>query len=191
MNPYDNARLTEARGMAVLEPFLSSRADGRLVMLEHGPLARALQESTGDAIFQFPGGRVYSVEVKVEEENKYGNIFAETWSNRNLEDRNNHAKLGSNPGWFVKLRADLLFYYFLSSDDLYVFDFFKLQRWAFGSGDTPGRLYDFREKRQRVRLQANDTWGRCVPIADLASEVGYRLINPKQLPLFTEMDAIE
>jgi hypothetical protein len=181
MNAFGNARLVEAKGMSALAPFLREQSNGALIVLEKGPLARALQETIGDCIFQMPEGRAWSVEIKVEEDDKYGNLFLETWSNRNLEHRDSHIARGSNPGWFLKCQADLLFYYFVMQDKLYVFDLFKLKRWAF----REGRIYsaEFKEKLQGKRLQQNDTWGRCVPIAILAREVGYRLLYPQQLPL--------
>jgi hypothetical protein len=191
MNAFDKlCRPIELQGMAILEPFLRQRADGALVVLDKGPLARALQESTGDAIVQMPNRTAYAVEIKIETENKYGNAFLETWSNKNLRNRDNHARLGSNPGWMFKLKADLLFYYFLKNDELFVFDFFKLKRWAFGGaeGNERGRIYDFPEKTQSKYTQLNDTWGRCVPFDVLRKEVGYAVIHPTQLALFAEMN---
>jgi hypothetical protein len=178
MGAFDNARLVEARGMAILGPFLDETADGRLVLLTKGPLARALQETVGDAIFQATDGRAWSVEIKVEQIHT-GNLFLESWSNRNLEDRARHVAVGSNPGWLAKLRSDLLLYYFLDADRLYAFDLFKLKRWAFDEW----AITKFPEKQQRSREQMNDTRGWCVPLVVLAREVGYRLVHPKQLSL--------
>lgn len=188
MNGFYNARLTEAKGMTILSPFLAEKSDGHLVLLEKGPLARALQETLGDGIFQAPTGRAWSVEIKVEEDDLYGNLFLEMWSNRNLEHRERHIEFGSNVGWMQKLRADLLLYYFLNPDKLYVLDLFRLQQWAFGSKLTgqPGRIYAFPEKPQSKRSQANDTWGRCVPLTVLAKEVRYKLFYPRQLSLLPE-----
>jgi hypothetical protein len=190
-NGFQGARAIEAKGMAVLEPFLMEKSDGRLVLLEKGPLARVLQESLGDGILQAgAGGRSWSVEIKVEQTDS-PNLFLETWSNRNLESRESHIERGSTPGWMLKLRADLLLYYFLDSDRLYVFDLFRLQRWAFGhkASARDGQIYRFPEKLQGRWQQLNDTWGRCVPLTVLRDEVGYRLVNPRQLPLFPEEDA--
>lgn len=179
MNAFSNARLIEAKGMAVLGPFLDETAGRRLILLSKGPLARALQQTVGDAVFQLPNGRVWSVEIKIEQR-ETGNLFLESWSNRNLEDRDRQVAVGSNPGWLIKLRADLLFYYFLDCDKLFVFDLFKLKRWAF----EEWRIVRFPERQQRSREQLNDTRGWCVPLSVLAREVGYRLIYPKQLALF-------
>lgn len=179
MNAFDSARLVEAEGIAILRPFLDERANGRLIMLDKGPLARALQQTTGDAIFQCPKGRAWSVEIKTEKEHT-GNLFLESWSNRNLENADSHAERGSTLGWFLTNRADLLMYYFLGTDQLYVLDFFKLKRWAF----TGWRILRYPERQQRRSEQLNDSWGWCVPIADLDYVLGersFRVLNPKKL----------
>lgn len=185
MDAFARACSVETRGRSVLEPFLLAKADGRFVLFDKGPMAKALQETVGDGVFSIAGDREYFVEIKTEQKHT-GNLFLETWSNRNLKDRDNHAALGSNPGWLMKLRADLLLYYFLDNDHLYVFDLFKLKRWAFvqpGQSGHDGRVYDYREVEQGTHLQRNDTRGRIVPISDLAVEPGYRLLHPRQMPL--------
>jgi hypothetical protein len=92
-------------------------------------------------------------------------------SNRNLEDKASHAKLGSALGWLLKTRADLLLYYFLDTDDLVTLPVFRLKQWAFGSGDEGG-IYRRPEKRQGRCAQSKDSWGRCVPVDLLEAEVG-------------------
>lgn len=176
--------------MAILSPFLEERADGRLVILNKGPLARALQEEVGDMIFTAKDGSARSVEVKIEQVHT-GNLFLETWSNKNLDSRESHASRGSTLGWMYKVKADLLFYYFLPNDKLYVFDFFVLKRWAFGCDGREGRRREYKEVMQKVHTQMNDTWGCLVPIEDLGRELrreggswGYRLFYPKQLEFF-------
>jgi hypothetical protein len=182
MNPFVQACSVETQGRVILEPFLLEKSDGRFVLFDKGPLAKALQETSGDGVFSIKGDREYFVEMKVEEEHT-GNLFLETWSNRNLKDRDNHARLGSNPGWLHKQVADLLLYYFLDTDRLYIFDLFKLKRWAFvapGKNGHPGRIWDYPEREQRRRNQRNDTHGRLVPLTDLVVEPGYRLVSVKQ-----------
>jgi hypothetical protein len=179
MNAFGRTRLVEAAGLAILGPFLDAKADGRLVMLDKGPLARALQETTGDAIFQGPEGRAWSVEIKTEEEHT-GNLFLESWSNRNLDSPDAHMTIGPTPGWFLKLKADLLMYYFLDTDNLYVLDFFKLKQWAF----REWRIARYPERPQGKRVQMNDSWGWCVPVSVLERALGpryFRVLNPKQL----------
>ena len=181
---FQRAQGVERQAWHALEPFLKERSDGRFVLCNKGPMARHLQQVTGDAIFN-ADDRMWSVEIKAEKKHT-GNLFLETWSNRNLEDRNSHASRGMNPGWMCKIRADLLWYYFLDVDKLYIFDFFKLKRWAYGCGDKKPRLFDFPEKRQEAYDQLNDTLGRVVPIDTLSEEIGFRLVRPRQIPLFHE-----
>jgi hypothetical protein len=179
MNAFGRTRLVEAKGIAILRPYLDAQADGRLVMLDKGPLARALQETTGDCIFQCPKGRAWSVEIKVEQE-ETGNLFLESWSNRNLYDASQHIALGSNPGWFFKLRADLLLYYFLDTDTLFVLDFLRLKRWAF----LDWRIARYPERPQSKYPQPNDAFGWCVPVEVLERALGprhFRVLNPKKI----------
>lgn len=183
MSEFDDARKIEAQAMSVLLPFLEEHSSRGLVLTSRGTLARHLQLIAGDVLYNDENDRMWSVEVKCEEEQKYGNLFLETWSNRNLECRHSHAERGSNQGWLHHCRADILFYYFLSTDELYVLSLFRLKRWAFGFGDTPGRIYGYPERRQDKRAQRNDTWGRCVPIVDLERALGgaMKKCNPRGL----------
>ena len=184
MTSIDKTRAVEAQSLAILMPYLLEQSDGRLVVTDKGHLSRFLQETVGDVLMNVPhNGKLWSAELKAEVSNAHGNFFFETWSNRNLEDRASHAMRGSNVGWMFKLRADLYLHHFIEDDDLYIFDFFKLKRWAFGANDQPGRLYDFKEKRQSKYAQPNDTWGRCVPIAEVCRALKPRLIHPRRLML--------
>lgn len=186
MNAFEQARTVEAKAMAVILPFVKERAhDGQYIVTSKGRLAPYLQEVVGDLAFNSDRETVWTVEVKAERRHT-GNLFLELWSNRNLDDRQSHAMRGSNPGWMVKLRADLLFYYFLDTDQLYIFDFFRLKRWAFGYADRQPRLPSFGLKRQAAYDQANDTCGHIVSLDVLHREVGYRLVYPKQLPLLPD-----
>ncbi len=190
MNSFDKGRVVEARSFAILMPYLLEESGGRLVITNKGRLAPFLQETVGDLVMNMPSdGRMWSVECKAELENKWGRFFFETWSNRNLEDRDSHSYRGSTVGWLAKLRADLLFYHFIGSDELYIFDFFKLKCWAFGSGEDAGHLYQYKERRQSKYPQPNDTWGRCVPILDIKRDLNPKLIHPRQLTLFKESAA--
>jgi hypothetical protein len=181
MSAFNQARAVEAKGLAILLPMIEERAyDGRFVLCNKGPLSKRLQETVGDVIFNSDKDRVWTVEIKIEQ-TFTGNLFLETWSNKNLDDRLNHAEHGSNPGWLIKLVSDLLFYYFIDTDDLFIIDVFKLQQWAFGSGQTPGRIYQYREVKQGKFNQKNDTWGRLVPLQIIEKNVGFRLIHPLAL----------
>jgi hypothetical protein len=182
MNGFAAACKVEAQAMSLLLPYLEERADdGRLVICNKGPLAKFLQETAGDVIINL-NERIYSVEIKAEEKHT-GNFFLETWSNKNLNDRNSHAERGSNPGWLSKLRSDLLMYYFLDKDILYIVDMFSLQQWAFGGGGSPASIYKFNEVPQGKYSQANDTWGRIVPIRTIYEEVGLKWCYLRQLEL--------
>lgn len=171
MNAFDSARGVEARAMTVLLPYLQEVSEGRLVLTSKGTLARWLQESVGDALLM-TGDEVKAVELKAEQKST-GNVFLETWSNRNLERRADHAERGQNPGWLTKIRADLLLYYFIDRDWLYSFDVFELKRWFYGQGDGSGVWGSgrFRERCQRRYTQANDTWGVVVPLRTLHEEL--------------------
>lgn len=188
MSAFATASLVESKAFARLEPFLEEASGGRLVVTNKGRLAPFIQEVVGDVVYNDRDGRMWAVEIKAEEENRYDNLFLETWSNRNLEDAASHARRGSNPGWLAKVQADLLFYYFIGCDSLYVLNVLGLKRWAFGQGDTKGRIYEFPEKRQGKYEQMNDTWGRCVPIRVLLAEVRPmpKLLHPRQLNFWPE-----
>jgi hypothetical protein len=186
MNAFQGASLIEARGMAVLLPYIEEKAyQGRFVRTCKGPLARFLQEELGDVLVNTSEDTLYSAEIKVEQRHT-GRLFLETWSNRNLDHQASHAERGSNPGWMLKLRADVLLYYFLDTDDLYTIPMFRLKRWAFGTGDQRGRIYDFPEKPQSRYRQMNDTWGRVVDVAILMREAGIRHTKVRQLTMWSE-----
>jgi hypothetical protein len=170
--------------MAVLLPFLRRRAhDGQLVVTSKGHLARHLQETVGDVIINTGAETLWTCEIKAEQR-ATGNFFIETWSNKNLSDRASHAERGSNRGWLDKLRADILLYYFIDADELYAINLFRLQQWAFTAGPRGGGCLErYREVRQSRYQQANDTWGRLVPIEDIRREVGFRKISPRRIEL--------
>lgn len=170
MNAFDMARTVEARALARLLPFVDEQSNGHYVLTDKGRLAPLLQQVVGDVMFNDRKSRVWALELKAEQRHT-GNLFLETWSNRNLDDPASHAMRGSNSGWLWKLQADLLFYYFLDADKLYVADVFALKRWAFGHDGAKGRLYDFPEHRQARYEQANDTHGRLVPVSVLRAEM--------------------
>lgn len=158
MNAFAAAKGVEARSMEILRPYVRARAwNGQYVTTAKGPLARDLQKSVGDMMFNSDAETVYGVEVKAEADCRHGNFFLETWSNRQR----------FTPGWMLNLNTDLLLYHFLAEDLLYRVPFEKLRKWAFHEG----RIYDFPEKPQHKYQQLNDTWGRCVPIAVLEVEL--------------------
>lgn len=182
MNAFNEASLVEHRGLAVLLPYITERAhEGRVVSASKGPLARTLQRSYGDLFMNTDADTIRGLEIKVER-SWTGNLFLETWSNRNLEDRDSHHERGSTPGWLVTSRADLVLFYFLDTDDLVTVPMLRLKRWAFGSGPQGG-VYAWPEKQQGRYAQRNDTWGRCVPVEHLEREVGAKRSQVRQLSL--------
>lgn len=187
MNAYDGGRMVEARGMARLIPFLEEQSGGRLVLTDKGRLGPMLQQIVGDVLFNSrESGKVFGVEVKVEER-WTGNLFLEVWSNRNLDNRDSHARLGSNPGWMLKLQSDLLFYYFLDADRLVVLDVFALKRWAFGRDGQGGHIHEHRQAVQTKRAQMNSTVGHVVPVKTLIDEMEtrVRVLNVAQLDMLS------
>jgi hypothetical protein len=175
LNAFDDARTVELAGKDDLIQFLDNQAcNSRVVITDKGPLAKFLQETVGDAIMNDRQMLTWGVEFKIEQRHT-GNLFLETWSNLNRR----------NPGWMLKLNTDILLYYFLDAGVLYSIGFQRLVKWAFGDSDkfqngervqrrSPGRIYEFPEKRQGKRDQLNDTWGRLVPVAVLKNEVGIK-----------------
>jgi hypothetical protein len=158
MNAFEAGKSVEQRSREILHPFIQQRAfNGQFVVTSKGPLARELQRSVGDLLYNTDAETVYSAEMKAEEENKWGRFFLEMWSNREW----------FTPGWMIYLKTDLLLYHFLKEDLLYPIPFMALRKWAFHRG----RIYAFPERQQSKYKQANDTWGRCVPIEILVREL--------------------
>ena len=162
MTAFAEAQAIGARGTRDVIRFLDGLLfEGRYVVTDKGPLSQFLQHSVGDALYNSPDGRIWGVEVKTERRTT-GNMFLETWSNRT---RLTH-------GWLHTLTADVLAYMFLDTRVLCLVPMKPLQQWAFGTGEGPGHLYQYPEKKQRIFDQLNDTWGRCVPIDVIARDVG-------------------
>lgn len=173
MTAFDNCRTLEAKAITRLLPWLEKH-HGPSLLTGNGTLGPLLQKTVGDLLFRDARtGRLQAVELKAEAK-WTGNLFLELWSNRNLNNRDEHALLGSTPGWLVTLRADWLFYYFEDVDRLVVLDVFALKQWAFGTQDGDGRLWAFRVAVQAKRQQANDTVGHLVPVTKLCDELDGR-----------------
>jgi len=172
MNAFADACRVEDQSWAVLKHFVASAAlEGRYVTTNKGRLARELQKSVGDVLMNRHNGDVVAIEIKAEESNQHGNLFIETWSNKSR----------FTLGWVYTLNADILLYHFIAQDELYVIDFQKLRTWLFADRDGKPNIDRYREAAQAKRDQLNDTWGRCVRIADIKQHVGFRLERPAQL----------
>jgi hypothetical protein len=167
MNAFREAQKIEAKGLEELLPFLKQKAfEGRFVLTAKGELSKELQKTVGDVLLNKESDpeRVWGIEIKTEAENKHGNLFIETWSNRKR----------FTPGWIYMLNTDILLYYFQKEKYLLSIPFMNLKRWAFieSTGwELPGRLWEFPEKPQAKYKQLNDTWGRCVPIEIIRAEI--------------------
>jgi hypothetical protein len=164
---FDDCRIIEAHGLKDVVDFVArSASTSRFVLTDKGPLSKVLQTTAGDIIANGIDDQVWGIEVKVEQENRTGNFFLETWSN--LSPGRIKA------GWMKTLQSDLLFYYFMAQRDLFCIDFHKLQRWAFVPNDRGrARIHDFPERLQSRHDQLNRTYGACVPIEIVHAEVGF------------------
>ncbi len=154
MSAFSNASKVEAEGQRILAPWLRNRFEH--VVFNSGGARHLELQKICDA-FASPIGTesVVTIELKVEEENKTGNLYLESFSNKSK----------CNPGWMFKSEAELLVYYFLRSDECYTLKMQRLRRWAF-SQETEGfwNISSYPEREQKKREQKNDTWGWCVPI---------------------------
>ncbi|HUE15083.1 MAG TPA: hypothetical protein VMR25_13010, partial [Planctomycetaceae bacterium] len=132
MSAFHQCKQVEAESFRQLEPLIERRAlRGRFVTTAKGRLAADLQKKYGDLLMNRPNGEICAVEIKAEQEEKYGNFFFEEWSNRSRQ----------TPGWMRTLDVDWLLYHFLrdassSTGILYCIPFPDLQRWAY---ETPSR----------------------------------------------------
>ena len=165
MSSFHDCRKLENKSIEILKPFLSEVFEGSLALTSGSRLAIDLQKLCGDAIGEH-NGKMVAVEFKAEEKVS-NNLFIETWSNKSRH----------TTGWIYNLQSDYLVYHFVSVGKVYVCPMKRLKEFCFdhisGLTKTPGRLNDYPEKRQRKHSQANDTWGRLIPIHDL---LGYRAV---------------
>lgn len=180
ISAFENCQSIERKSRAILEPMLEEATDGRFVYTDKGRLAVEFQKKYGDVLIQEKKNNgMWSVEMKAEMRPS-PNLFLEHWSNGKRY----------TPGWMVTLEADLLFYHFIESDELYIVKLYQLKRWYhFGEGFktingirgecqyTPG-FQKFPLKKQGKYQQMNDTWGICVPVEIIEKEVGLKKINP-------------
>lgn len=183
MSAFDHCSKLAARSLQSLGPLLLE-TQGRYVLTDKGRHSKFFQETFGDLLFNDLKGRMYVVELKAEE-TWTGNLFLETWSNFTFNNKESHFRYGPNPGWLLKLNADLLFYHFLNEDRVVIMSMPELQRWAFmaesknmsepdARGERRpliGRVWDFRQRAQRKHEQGNLTIGALVPVSVLEKEM--------------------
>jgi hypothetical protein len=185
VNAFELGKNVEQKSRMILEPLLEQTTDGRFVYTDKGRLAVEFQKKYGDVLIQEKKtSAMWSIEVKAEEKSS-PNLFLEVWSNGERY----------NPGWMTTCEADLLFYHFIESDELYISKLPILKKWFhFGKGFKginefqyePG-YKRFSMKMQKKYQQKNDTWGICVPVGVIEKEVGIKKINP--LGLFDMKEA--
>ena len=168
MNSFTECQKIETMGYELIIPYLKLNFDEYVYVNteERNELMLAFQQNFGDLIAK-KNKALYFIDLKTESEDKYGNLFLETWSNKKRK----------TPGWFVPdvgVKADFVYYIFLKQKTLYILDLPKLRRWAFEDRN----IERYPEKMQMKYNQLNDTWGRCVKIADLIKE---KLCQPIKL----------
>jgi len=164
---YDCLQI-EDQGYELIRPYLKKNFDEFVYVQgkRRADFLKAFQINYGDLIAKKNNELVF-IDLKTETQNKYGNFFLETWSN----------KARGKPGWFMPeggVRADYLYYIFLDQkNSFYIIDLPKARTWAFADN----RLHNYPEKRQNKYDQLNDTWGRCVKINDaIASGIAAEII---------------
>jgi hypothetical protein len=169
MNSYARANGVAAESWKILQPLIESRAyEGRYVVTAKGRLAKELQCSVGDLLFNSDAETVWGVELKAERRASR-NFFLEVWSNRKT----------FRPGWMWTLNTDLLLYHFIEPDDLYCIDFRRLKQWFHGCdhlGRPPSSQYDY--AIQSEYAQQNETVGALVRIAAVEEAIGFDLLHP-------------
>lgn len=157
-NAYDAGRAIEKLGEADLLPYMERVWPKCIYYPTHHHVL--VQKIYGDVLVKWKKAGRY-VEFKIEQANDHDNFYIEMWSN----------KARRTWGWFHYCWADWMWYYFLKERQLYIFTMTALREWA----RINHRLLDFPEKPQGKRVQRNDTWGHCVPIAVLQKELpGFR-----------------
>lgn len=163
MNPFEEASGIENEALQILIPYCVSFCESKnQIVSTTGQLFA--QKFVGDLVAKFKStDKAKSIEVKSEARNRYGNLFLESWSNKSMWSL----------GWLYTSQADLLWYYFVEDDELYVVRVEELRRWCFGFNGE-GNVYRYDEKPQSKYTQRNDTWGWCVPIADLSGVSSFK-----------------
>ncbi len=172
MSAFDAASKVEARSWEILRPFVEVRSfDGRYVRTAKGRLARELQRTVGDVLYNHDDETVWSIEIKAEEKFT-GNLFIERWSNRSR----------FTPGWLETLNCDLLLYHFLGNDSLYGYNFYKLRQWFYwGENGRHPAAHNYPQVKQRKYSQLNDTWGYLVPIDAIPKATAVGSWHPERM----------
>lgn len=171
---YRTSVEVEVEARKRVRPLLEERSDGRLTFTHKGLLAREIQRICGDAILTNKDTQnMETVEIKgvdayyepgrddeqSRRERRYGSMFLEVWSNRNLENKRSYYERGMTAGWMQTLRCDYLLYVYLRNNVMWAIPWWTLMRWAW----RDNRLMKFPMTDQKDCDQLNDTWGVLVP----------------------------
>jgi hypothetical protein len=165
--PSVMAVLRAARGEGVRIEETARRAGGAI-----RPADKAIQKRVGDftEVRMDDGAIVAYHEAKIEKEKRAGNLFIETWSNFSPEGER------AKEGWFTSCQADVLWYGFIDTLELFEIPWPALQTWLLAPHPTRAhplgvgklaRIDTYRERAQTQVRQRNTTVGRLVPLADL------------------------
>jgi hypothetical protein len=165
VNAFIEASKIEALAIGEILPWLQKSCE----RIEEVGDRLYLQKLFGDFFGRTRRGFEFTLELKVEESDRYGNFFFEVFSNKRWR----------TTGWFPQLQSDWLLYYFYAEKRMYVINVKELHRWAYYDASklkhgSAGRLSDFPEKAQAKYDQLNDTSGICVPIRTIREEVGFQ-----------------
>lgn len=142
---YQTALQTELEGSTIIADFIRLRTGNQ-------PLAitdREQQKTIGDFLIASQAGS-YSLELKVERKFT-GNLFIESWSNREW----------GNPGWLFTSKANRIAFYFLDQDILITVDLHSLRSWLLNKANPA--IDKFTEVAIKAD-QRNDTRGYVIPI---------------------------
>src|SRR5690242_11102304 len=104
MSSFTECQKIESMGYDLIKPFLQKNFDEYVYVNteERNELILAFQQNFGDLIVK-KDKAIFFIDIKTEIEDKYGNLFLETWSN----------KKRNTPGWVVLdtgVKADFVYY---------------------------------------------------------------------------------
>lgn len=147
----------EAEGSAIFEQYIKSKTDWTAIRIKN----QTIQTHGIDYILKGANDQEYSVELKTEASDKYGNLFLEVCSNVKPY----------RAGWLYTAQCDYLGYVFVDNQTLYLMDFPRLYSWYWDN------INRFEVKEQRKYRQHNRVLGVPVPIETLKSELGVKVVN--------------
>jgi len=159
---WDNCREVEAKSVEILRAWMLMRNPNAIISsleTECRELTISLQ-AFGDWFVIHQGesfGRLYELKAEMK---TTGNIFLETWENRN----------NLKQGWWQKCQAEWLYYHFLDSDTLLTVKMSRLRSMDRSS---------YQERKMEKYNSRGDVWGMLVPIDEVLKRAGGRIFHPK------------